>query len=52
MIALRLARLIERHADELAAELVVKFETSSHTAELRKVPVENCGDESRKSCGT
>jgi len=40
MIALRLARLIERHADELAAELVVKFETSSHTAELRKVPVE------------
>ncbi len=40
MIALRLVRLIERHADELAAELVVKLETSSHTADLRKVPVE------------
>jgi|ERR1700677_161222 hypothetical protein len=40
MIALRLARLIERHSDELTAELVAKLETSSHTADLRKVPVE------------
>jgi hypothetical protein len=40
MIALRLVRLFERHADELAAALVVKLETSSHTADLRKVPVE------------
>jgi hypothetical protein len=40
MIALRLVRLIERHSDELAAELTAKLETSSRTAELRKVPVE------------
>ena len=40
MIALRLVRLIERHSDELTAELVTKFETSSHTADFRKVPVE------------
>ena len=38
MIALRLVRLIELHSDELAAELVVKLETSSRTADLRKVP--------------
>ena len=40
MIALRLVRLIERHSDELTAELVAKLESSSHTADLRKVPVE------------
>jgi hypothetical protein len=40
MIALRLVRLIEHHSDELAAELTAKLETSSHTTELRKVPVE------------
>lgn len=40
MIALRLVRLIEHHSKELAAELVAKFETSSRTLELRKVPVE------------
>jgi len=40
MIALSLVRLIERNSDELAAELVVKLETSSHTTDLRKVPVE------------
>ena len=40
MIALRLVRLIERHSDELAAELTAKLETSSRTTELRKVPVE------------
>src|ERR1700683_5782154 len=40
MIALRLARLIERHSDKPTAELVAKLETSSHTADLRKVPVE------------
>ena len=40
MIALRLVRLIEQHSDELAAELVVKLETSSRTAELRKVPID------------
>ncbi len=38
MIALRLVRLIERHSDELAAELTAKLETSSRTTELRKVP--------------
>jgi hypothetical protein len=35
MIALRLVRLIEHHSDEL----VVKIETSSRTADLRKVPI-------------
>jgi hypothetical protein len=40
MIALRLVRLIEHHSDELAAELVVKLETSSRTADLRKVPID------------
>ena len=40
MIALGLVRVIERHSDELAAELTAKLETSSRTADLRKVPVE------------
>jgi hypothetical protein len=40
VISLKLVRLIERHSDELAAELVVKLETSSRTADLNKVPVE------------
>ena len=40
MIALRLVRVIERHSDELAVELVAKLETSSRTTDLRKVPVE------------
>jgi hypothetical protein len=39
MIALRLVRLIEHHSDALAGELVVKLETSSRTADLRKVPI-------------
>lgn len=40
MISLRLVRMIESHSDELAAELIAKLETSSRTADLRKVPVE------------
>ena len=40
MISLRLVRVIESHSDELAAELIAKLETSSRTADLRKVPVE------------
>jgi hypothetical protein len=40
VISLKLVRLIERHSDELAAELVVKLETSSRTADLHRVPVE------------
>jgi hypothetical protein len=40
MIALTLVRVIERHSDELATELVAKLETSPRTADLRKVPVE------------
>jgi hypothetical protein len=40
MIALGLVRVIERHSDELAAELIAKLETSSRTADLRKVPIE------------
>jgi hypothetical protein len=40
MIALGLVRVIERHSDELAAELIAKLETSSRTTDLRKVPAE------------
>ena len=40
MIALRLVRLIEHHSDELVAELVIKLETSSRTADLHKVPID------------
>ena len=40
MIALGLVRVIERHSDELAAELIAKLETSTRTTDLRKVPVE------------
>jgi hypothetical protein len=39
MIALTLVRAIERHANELSAELVTKLATSSRTNDLRKVPV-------------
>ena len=40
MIALGLVRMIERHSDELGAELISKLETSSRTTDLRNVPVE------------
>jgi len=40
MIALGLVRVIERHSDELAAELIAKLETSSRATDLRRVPVE------------
>jgi hypothetical protein len=40
MIALTLVRVIERHSDELAAELVTKLGTSPRTTDLRKVPVD------------
>lgn len=39
-IALTLVRVIERHSDKLAAELVTKLGASLRTADLRKVPVE------------
>jgi hypothetical protein len=40
MIALGLVRVIERHSEELADELIAKLETSSRTTDLRRVPVE------------
>jgi hypothetical protein len=40
MISLGLVHVIERHSDELAAELIAKLETSARTTDLRKVPVE------------
>lgn len=40
MIALSLVRLIEKHSDELSNGLMVKFNTSPRTTELRKVPAE------------
>ena len=50
MIALGLVRLIERHSHVLEAELVVKIETSPRTADLRKIPGEECGDASMNLC--
>ena len=38
MIALTLVRVIERHSDELAAELVTKLGTSPRTADLAQSP--------------
>jgi hypothetical protein len=40
MMGLRLIRLIEKHADEIAKGLLHKFLTASHMSDLRKVPVE------------
>lgn len=44
MIALRLVRLIEDHSDELAEGLLNKFQTSSLTEDLRKVPAQELRD--------
>ena len=41
MIALGLVRVIERHSDGLATELIAKLETSSRTTDLQRVPVED-----------
>src|SRR5947209_3354600 len=38
MIALRLVRLIERHADNLAEELIEKLRASARTSDMQKVP--------------
>jgi hypothetical protein len=38
MIAVRLVRLIEQHSDELTDGLLKKFQTSTRTTELRRVP--------------
>src|SRR6266581_3906928 len=38
MIALRLVRLIERHADSLAEELIEKLRASARTSDMQKVP--------------
>ncbi len=38
MIALRFVRLIESHSEELAEGLIEKFQTSSRTVDMRKVP--------------
>jgi hypothetical protein len=38
MIALRLVHLVEAHSDELAQGLMEKFERSSRTSDMRKVP--------------
>lgn len=40
MMALRLVRLIEGHSEKLASELIAKLHTSSRTADLRRVPIE------------
>jgi hypothetical protein len=46
MIALRLVHLIENHSDELAAGLLKKFRSSSHTRDLQKVPAGELRDRS------
>src|SRR5437762_4132246 len=38
MIALRLVRLIERHANNLAEELIEKLRASARTSDMQKVP--------------
>ena len=38
MLALRLVRLIERHADELREQLMEKFRASAHTRDIQKIP--------------
>src|SRR5438874_11992628 len=38
MIALRLVRLIERHADSLAEELIENLRASARTSDMQKVP--------------
>jgi hypothetical protein len=50
MIALTLVRVIERHFDELAAELVTKLGTSRAPPTCAKSRSTNCVDKSRKSC--
>jgi hypothetical protein len=40
MMELRLVRLIERHSQKLASELIEKLHASSRTADLRRVPIE------------
>ena len=40
MIALRLVKLIEDHSDELVDGLLAKFEVSSRTSDMGKVPTE------------
>jgi hypothetical protein len=46
MIALRLVRLIESHSDELAADLLKKFQISPRTRDLQKVPPHELRDRS------
>lgn len=38
MIAVRLVRLIEKHSEQLTDGLLLKFQTSPRTTDLRKVP--------------
>ena len=52
MIALSLVRVIERHSNELAVELVAKLGASPLPADVRKFRSRNGGDESKKSSGT
>ncbi len=44
MIALRLVRLIEDHSDELAEGLLRKFQSSSLTKDMGKVPAQELRD--------
>lgn len=44
MIALRLVRLIEDHSDELAEGLLKKFQSSSLTKDMGKVPAQELRD--------
>jgi hypothetical protein len=50
MIALTLVRVIERHSNELASELVTKLETFPPPPTFAKFRSRNCAEKSRKSC--
>jgi hypothetical protein len=48
MIAVRLVRLIEQHSEELTDGLLRKFQSSTHTADLLKVPAQELHNRSHE----
>jgi hypothetical protein len=52
MIALSLVRVIERHSNELAVELVAKLGDSPITFDMRKVSVEELRRRIEETSGT
>ena len=48
MLAIRLVRLIESHADKLSNGLLHKFQHSPHCADLKRVPTDELKDRSHE----